>query len=88
MEAALAQAAAEQRLAQLQAEENERVRANAQIDALPEERRQTLFNQAKAQLLVSYPGMALFLSHIRGRHQRWRGSWQDAPVSSAWFPAD
>lgn len=62
VEAALAQAAAEQHLAQLQAEEDERVRANAQIDALPEERRQTLFNQAKAQLLVSYPGMAVFLA--------------------------
>jgi hypothetical protein len=61
-EAALAQAAAEQHLAQLQAEEDERLRANAQIDALPEERRQSLFNQAKAQLLTSYPGMAVFLA--------------------------
>jgi hypothetical protein len=59
-EAALALAFAEERLAQLQAEENERIRMDAQIDALPAATRLALFEKAKAQLLASYPGMALF----------------------------
>ena len=59
-EAALAEAAAEQHLAQLLAEEDERNRMDAQIDALPEAIRQALFEQAKAQLVASHPGMAVF----------------------------
>jgi hypothetical protein len=59
-EAALALAFAEERLAQLQAEENERIRMDAQIDALPAATRLALFEKAKAQLLASYPGMAIF----------------------------
>jgi hypothetical protein len=59
-EAALALAFAEERLAQMQAEENERIRRDAQIDALPAATRLALFEKAKAQLLASYPGMALF----------------------------
>ena len=59
-EAALALAFAEERLAQLQAEENERIRMDAQIDALPAATRLALFEKAKAQLTASYPGMALF----------------------------
>jgi hypothetical protein len=60
VEAAMALAFAEERLAQLQAEENERIRMDAQIDALPAATRLALFEKAKAQLLASYPGMALF----------------------------
>ncbi len=60
-EAALAQAVAEQHLAQLLAEENERNRIDAQIDALPEAARQALFERAKTQLLASHPGMSVFL---------------------------
>lgn len=59
-EEALALAMAEQRLEQIHAEENERNRMDAQIDALPEDARRDLFEQAKAQLLASYPGMAVF----------------------------
>ena len=59
-EAALALAIAEQRLAQLHAEETERRRMDAEIDALPESAVQALFEQAKAQLLASYPGMTIF----------------------------
>jgi len=59
-EEALALAIAEQRLAQLQAEENERIRMDAQIDAMPEAGRQSLFEQAKSQLLAGHPGMAVF----------------------------
>jgi hypothetical protein len=59
-EAALALAAAEQHMAQLMAEENEHNRKDAEIDALPEEQRQALFRQAKAQLLASNPNMADF----------------------------
>jgi hypothetical protein len=59
-EAALALAAAEQHMAQLMAQEEERNRKDAEIDALPEEQRQALFLQAKAQLLASNPNMADF----------------------------
>jgi len=59
-EAVLAQAVAEQHLAQLLAEEDERNRMDAQIDALPEAVRRALFDQAKIQLLASHPGMAVF----------------------------
>jgi hypothetical protein len=54
------QAAQERQQAAERAEEEERSRIDVQIDALPAEQRQALFNQAKAQLLVSYPGMAAY----------------------------
>jgi hypothetical protein len=41
-------------------EQEQRSRMDAQIDALPKEQLQALFEQAKAQLLASYPGMAMF----------------------------
>jgi len=59
-EDALAAAIAEERLARIHTEETERSRVDAEIDALPEPQRQALFDQAKAQLLASYPGMAQF----------------------------
>lgn len=54
------QALQEQRQEAERAEREERARMDARIDALPEAERLALFEQAKAQLLVSYPGMALF----------------------------
>lgn len=42
------------------AEEEQRIRMDAQIDALPEEQIRSLFEQAKAQLLASHPSMAEF----------------------------
>ncbi len=44
----------------LRAEEEERLRVDGQIDALPEERRQALFHQAMAQLLANHPNMIHF----------------------------
>lgn len=76
------QAILELQQADQQAEEEERRRANAQIDALPEEQRQALFEQAKAQLLASHPGMAVFFKAnpdaindgaVRGRMHRLLG---------------
>jgi hypothetical protein len=73
------QAILELQQADQQAEEEERLRANAQIDALPEEQRQALFEQAKTQLLASHPGMAVFFKAnpdaihdgaVRGRMHR------------------
>jgi hypothetical protein len=55
-----AEAIAEEHLARLMAAEEERNRLDAQLDALPEERRQALFKEAKAQLLDSFPSMARF----------------------------
>jgi hypothetical protein len=46
-------------------EQEERNRMDAQIDALPEERRRFLFEQAKAQLLATYPSMAVFFKANR-----------------------
>jgi len=59
-EAVRAEAIAEEHLARLMAAEEERNRLDAQLDALPEERRQALFKEAKAQLLDSFPSMARF----------------------------
>ena len=43
-----------------EAEEAERQKLDSQIAALPESDRQVLFAKAKAELLASYPGMAVF----------------------------
>jgi hypothetical protein len=59
-ESAKRQAIQEQQAADLAAEEAERQKLEDQIAALPEPSRQALFQQAKAQLLASHPGMALF----------------------------
>jgi hypothetical protein len=50
----------ERQEAAFRAEEEERLRVDAQIDALPEERRQALFHQAMAQLLANQPNMIHF----------------------------
>jgi hypothetical protein len=52
-----AQAIAERHMAQLLAEEEERNRLDAQIDTLPPAARKALFEQAKSQLLNTFPGM-------------------------------
>jgi hypothetical protein len=54
------QAIRERQQATERIEEEQRNRMDAQIDTLPEEQRQALFEQAKAQLLASHPGMAMF----------------------------
>ena len=54
------QALREQQQAAERAEQEERNRLDAAIDALSEEQRRILFEQAKAQLLASHPGMAVF----------------------------
>lgn len=59
-ERARAQALQAQQLAAERAEQEESARMDARIDALPEAERQALFEQAKEQLLASYPGMAVF----------------------------
>lgn len=55
------QALKEQQQAEERAEQELRGRLDAQIDALPKEQFQSLFEKAKARLLASYPGMAQFL---------------------------
>jgi len=54
------QALREQQEAAERAEEAQRRRLDARIAALPPEQLQALFEQAKAQLLASHPGMAVF----------------------------
>jgi hypothetical protein len=54
------QALEEQRQEAERAEKEERARIDAQIDAMPEEQRLSLFERAKAQLVASHPGMAIF----------------------------
>lgn len=54
------QALLEQRQEAERAEREEHARIDARIDALPEAERLALFEQAKALLLASYPGMAVF----------------------------
>lgn len=54
------QAIQERQAAALAAEEAERQRLDAEIARLPEEARTALFEQAKAELLASHPGMAVF----------------------------
>jgi len=54
------QARREQQQTAERTEQEHRNRLDARIDALPEERRWNLFEQAKAQLLASHPGMAVF----------------------------
>lgn len=58
--AAQPEAFQQQRQAAQEAEEAERQKLDSQIAALPEAARQALFDQAKAELLASYPGMAVF----------------------------
>ena len=54
------QARREQQQTDERTEQEHRNRLDARIDALSEEQRWTLFEQAKAQLLASHPGMAVF----------------------------
>lgn len=58
--AAQPEALQQQRQAAQAAEEAERQKLDSRIAALPEPDRQALFDQAKAELLASYPGMAAF----------------------------
>jgi len=50
----------DERQAAERAEREERARVDSYIDSLPETHRRALFEQAKAQLLAGYPGMAVF----------------------------
>ncbi len=59
-EFAQAEALKKQRQTAQEAEEAERQKLDGKITALPESDRQALFEQAKTEILASYPGMAAF----------------------------